>query len=339
MKKILLSFAVLTASILTSCNKDANFVTPAAPNLGEDVSTISLTLTDEDSATRAASATAKTWEKSLSSLTVFAFDDEDELLLSREFLSTELSALKATFALPKSSAGTTCTFYAVANYDASSVGNLTQLLALIDSSTAAYNGTYSEVTTKAMRTGGFVMSGYLSKAVGAVNTTTEIGITLKRSIAKVEVATVIGSTFASKYPGATLTINSAKISKAASQGRVIAASTPSTGSMVYTHTQTPSSALGNLFYIFENGTLAVGSRVLLELNATFDRDGNTATTYDRFEVVYPIELSGQSAGNILRNGYYYIAATINGIVGQDCDVTITVADWESPVTQSVSLGS
>lgn len=339
MKKILLSFAVLTASILTSCDKDADFVTPSTPEVNDNTSHIAITLTDEDSATRAASATAKTWEKSLSSLTVFAFDEDDDLLVSRKFQTTELSAMEATFSLPKSTAGTTCKFYAVANFDASSVDTLAELLALIDSSAAAYNGTYTEVTTKAKRTGGFVMSGYLSKAVGAVNTTTSVGITLKRSVAKVEVATVVGSAFALKYPGAKLTINSAKISRSASQGRVIAASTPSTGSMVYTHTQTPSSALGNLFYIFENGTLAAGSRVMLELNATFDRDGSTSTTDDRFEVVYPIELSGQSAGNILRNGYYYITATINGIVGQDCDVAITVADWESPVSQSVSLGS
>ncbi len=338
MKKILFSLAVLTASVLTSCNKDADFSTDI-PAFDDNTSRIAITLTDEDSATRAASATAKAWEKSLSSLTIFAFDEDDDLLLSREFQASELSAMEATFSLPKSTAGTTCKFYAVANYDASSVGTLAELLALIDNSASLYNGTYAEVTTKAKRTGGFVMSGYVAKAVGAVNTTTSVGITLKRSVAKVEVATAIGSGFASKYPGAKLTINSAKISRSAPQGRVIAATTPSTGSMVYAHTQTPSSTLDNLFYIFENGTLAAGSRVLLELNATFDRDGNTSTTDDRFEVVYPIELSGQSAGNILRNGYYYISATINGIVGQDCDVAITVADWETPVTQSVNLGS
>lgn len=339
MKKILLSFAVLTASILTSCNKDAEIATPNAPNLGEDVSTISLTLTDEDSATRAASATATSWEKSVSSLTVFAFDKDDNLVLMRDLLSTELPSLSATFSLPKSTAGTDCTFYAVANLDASDVDTLAELLALVDNSAAAYNGTYAEVTTKAKRTDGFIMSGSVAKTVGAVNTTTSIAITLKRTVAKIELATVISSTFSQKYPGATLSITSTKVSLAASQARVIAASTASTGSMNYTHTQATTSALSNLFYLYENGSLSTGSRVLLEITASFDRDGSSSTTDDVYEVVYPIEITGQSAGNILRNGYYYITATINGIVGQDCDVKITVADWETPVTQSVSLGS
>lgn len=217
MKKIFLSFAVLTASILTSCNKDAEIATPSVPNLGEDVSTISLTLTDEDSTTRAASATATTWEKSVSSLTVFAFDEDDNLVLMRDFLSSELTSLSATFSLPKSTAGTDCTFYAVANLDASSVDTLAELLALVDNSAASYNGTYAEVTTKAKRTGGFVMSGSVAKTVGAVNTTTSIAITLKRTVAKIELITSVGSTFSEKYPGATLSITSTKVSLAASQ--------------------------------------------------------------------------------------------------------------------------
>ena len=38
-------------------------------------------------------------------------------------------------------------------------------------------------------------------------------------------------------------------------------------------------------------------------------------------------------------GYYRIAANITGLVGQDCIVSVTVADWETPVTQNVELGA
>ena len=70
-----------------------------------------------------------------------------------------------------------------------------------------------------------------------------------------------------------------------------------------------------------------------------DLDGNGSTTDDRSEVTYSVELTGKAAGEILRNGYYRIAANNTGLVGQDCAVTVTVADWETPVTQSVELGA
>ena len=83
-----------------------------------------ITLTGADEAdTRAffdTSAKAEAWESSLSSLSVFAFDNSGALIIRRDFTSSELASKSATFALPKSAAGTECSFYAVANYDASS---------------------------------------------------------------------------------------------------------------------------------------------------------------------------------------------------------------------------
>ena len=213
-------------------------------------------------------------------------------------------------------------------------------MALVENSADAYNGTFAEVSTSAKRSGGFVMSGMKSQTVGAVNSTTNVGITLKRTVAKVVLQTTIDPSFADKYAG-TLTINSVKLSKAASQSLVVAG-TPTPGAMTFSHTQTPATASGktnSLFYIFENGTLIAGNRILLEINATYDSDGSTSTTDDRSEVTYSVELTGKAAGEILRNGYYRVAANITGLVGQDCTVTITVADWETPVTQNVDLGA
>ena len=175
---------------------------------------------------------------------------------------------------------------------------------------------------------------------GAVNSTTNVGITLKRTVAKVALQTTIDPSFADKYAG-TLTINSVKLSKAASQSLVVAG-TPTPGAMTFSHTQTPATASGKcnaLFYCFENGALPAGSRVLLEINATYDSDGSTSTTDDRSEVTYSVELTGKAAGEILRNGYYRVAANITGLVGQECAVSVTVADWETPVTQNVELGA
>ena len=343
MKKILFAAAAIAAALFASCDKTDDTLDPALPETS-DGARIAITLIGAgDTETRAffdTTAKAEAWESSLSTLSVFAFDKGGTLIVRRDFTSTEFASKSATFALPKSTAGTECLFYAVANYDVSSAKTRTALTALVENSAAAYNGTFAEVSTAAKRSGGFVMSGFATKTVGAVNTTTSVGITLKRTVAKVAVQTTVDPSFANKYSG-TLTINSVKLSKAASQSLVVAG-TPTPGAMTFSHTQTPASASGkmnSLFYIFENEALAESSRVLLEIEATYDLDGEDTTTDDRSEVTYSIELTGKAAGEILRNGYYRIAANITGLVGQDCAVTVTVTDWEMSVTQNVELGA
>lgn len=343
MKKILFAAAAMAAALFASCDKDDETINSVIPEAA-DGARIAITLIGAgDTETRAffdTTANAEAWESSLSTLSVFAFDKGGTLIVRRDFTSAELASKSATFALPKSTAGTECSFYAVANYDASSAKTKAALTALVDNSAAAYNGTFAEVSTAAKRSGGFVMSGSVTKTVGAVNTTTSVGITLKRTVAKVAVQTTVDPSFANKYSG-TLAINSVKLSKAASQSLVVAG-TPTPGAMTFSHMQTPAAASGKynaLFYCFENGALAAGSRVLLEINATYDPDGNASTTDDRSEVTYSIELTGKTAGEILRNGYYRIAANITGLVGQDCAVSVTVADWETPITQNVELGA
>ena len=95
---------------------------------------------------------------------------------------------------------------------------------------------------------------------------------LRRTVAKLSVQTTIDAAFAEKYSG-TITVTGVKLSKAASQSPVIRPATPSPGAMSYTHTQTATAAAGrydNLFYVFENGALAEGNRVQLEITASYD---------------------------------------------------------------------
>lgn len=341
MKKHIFAAVAMAAALFTACNKDQEPIVPTpADNAG---ARICITLAD-DASTRAffdTTATAEAWEKTFSSLSVFAFDDAGSLILRRDFTASELTAKSATFSLPKSAAGTSCSFYAVANIDASTAKTEAALTALVENAATSYNSTFAEVSSKALRPGGFVMSGMKTQTVGAVNSTTNVGISLKRTVAKVALQTTVDASFAQKYSG-TLTINSVKLSKAASQSLVVAGAAPSTGAMTFTHTQTPAAASGkynSLFYIYENGALTAGNRVLLEIVATYDMDGNAATTDDRSEVTYSVELAGKAAGEILRNGYYRISANITGLVGQECVVSVSVADWETPQTQTVTLGA
>ncbi len=232
-------------------------------------------------------------------------------------------------------------FYAVANTPVdNSVTTKAVLVSLIENSPAAYNGTFADVSSKSLRSGEFLMSGNVTKAIAQAGSTTQVALTLRRNVAKVAVQTSMDASFASKYPG-TVRITSAKIAKAASQTPYFGG-TAKPGTMNYTHTQTPAVVSGkynNLFYLFENGALASGNRVLLTLDGIYDRDGDTATTSDQTPVSYEVELSGVSGnGQLLRNGYYRIAVSLAGLTGQDVSANISVAAWETPVTQTISIG-
>ncbi|MFI3303999.1 MAG: fimbrial protein [Rikenellaceae bacterium] len=338
MKKTIMSMAVISATIFASCSQDSSFISPVPTTDATTPSStnISITLTN-DTSTRAVSESAEEWENDITSLTIYAFDSSENLLVRRDLSKTERDSKEVSFALPTSVANSSCSFYAVANIDTSSATTKDALLAIIDNDAAAYNGTFDEVTKKSVRGDGFIMSGVTTQNVGAANTTTNVGITIKRTVAKVVLDLTLGSSFTASYPTASLTFNSATISKAATQTPVVS-SVLSTGSMVYTHTQSTTDG-ENIFYIYENDDLASGERVLMEINATFDADGDSDTTADQSEIIYSVELSGDGAGAFTRNGFYTLSATINGLVGQDCVVSISVADWETPVSQSVSLGA
>lgn len=337
--------AVISASIFASCSKDSDVATGSLPT-PDSVETsggsvISLTLTNDSAsqsvATRA-TTTAETWESSLSSLTIFAFGNDNSLLVKRSLNESERSLKTVSFVLPKSAANTTCTFYAVANIDASEITTKSDLLSMLESSPSSYNGAYSDVTNGALRDGGFVMSGGTSVTVGAANTATPVAITIRRTVAKVALAFATSDSFANSYPAATLSFNSATISKAVSQTYVFDPNSFELFSQEYTHTQSVSDVSKALFYIYECGGSTNGESVAISINATFDADGDSETTDDQSEVVYSFEIEGDGAGMIYRNSLYNINATINGLVGQDCNVTISIAEWETPATQDVNLG-
>lgn len=340
MKKVLI-LAAMAAMTMISCSKeeDSFYSNQTQPVNG---TAVCLTFADTPSSRAffGSTAAAETWEKTLSSLTVYIFGQKGDLITQRAFTADELSAKSATFALPHSAAGTTCDFYAVANLSLTGVTDKAALLAKLETSAADYNGTFAEVSTKSKRSGGFVMSASATKAV-AEGETTEVTMTLRRTVAKIALQTSVDADFASKYSG-TITITSVKLSRAASQTPVIAPDSPTPGAMTFTHTQAASATEGNynsLFYVFENGALAEDNRLLLEITAQYDADGSSSTTADRSQIVYSVPVTGKAGGAVDRNGYYRIDATIKGLVGSQVELTIEVADWEIPVTQNIELGA
>lgn len=230
MKKHLI-WAAASAALLASCAKEeTQTFTPAATDLPQ----ASITFVAEENAdfTRAFfdnTTTTEAWEQSLSSLTVFCFE-EGALVMRRNFTSAELSSRRSTFALPRSTAGKSIEFYALANAAVDeNITTKTALLALTEETPGSYNGTFANVSSKALRSGGFLMSGTATKSIGAAGTTTEVAITLRRDVAKVAVQASLSPAFADKYPG-TVRITSVKLSRSAMQTPYFGG-TPKTGAM------------------------------------------------------------------------------------------------------------
>ena len=254
------------------------------------------------------------------------------------------------FVLPGVSADASCDFYVVINRNiADNITTKAKLLEELESDIASYNGTYANVTTKAMRSGGFVMTGATTAKIAAG--TTSVTMTVKRVVAKVEIQTTMTDAFRSKYGNGCIEIKKITLSKGAEKSYLIdqTANKYATVSSSFTSAQdaycdktgaskTNAYKYNNLFYINEKAAAATGSRIKVVLNAVYDADGNLSTTTDQLAVTYETELTGATGGKIARNGSYKVNAKLDGLTGQDVTLAVTVATWDALSTQDVNLG-
>ena len=199
MKKMFLAAAAALA-MLASCSKDADEIADTAKG-----GVVKITLTDKTPAmTRAffgTTAAAESWEKKIGSLTLFVFDGSDRAVLQRRFSAAEISGQAATIPVPDAKPGELYKFYVVANSgNPANVADLTELRSSTESEAASYNGTFDEVTTKAVRSGGFTMTGSTMKAIAQAGQTTDVQIGIERLVAKIAVQTATDSKFAAAYP-------------------------------------------------------------------------------------------------------------------------------------------
>ena len=188
MTKMFLAAAAALA-MLASCSKNADEIADTAKG-----GVVKITLTDKTPAmTRAffgTTAAAESWEKKINSLTLFVFDGSDRAVLQRRFSAAEISGQAATIPVPEAKPGELYKFYVVANSDnPEKVADLTELRSTTESEAASYNGTFDEVTTKAVRSGGFTMTGSATKAIAQAGQTTDVQIGIERLVAKIAVQT------------------------------------------------------------------------------------------------------------------------------------------------------
>lgn len=327
-------------AILASCSKNAETVTNPEPADGLQVM-FTLSAGDQTRAFFDNTAEAETWEKEVKTMTVYVFNQSGDAILRRVLSTSEIAAKSASLTLPNSAAGTTCSFYVVANADYGTVASTTAIGTLTETEVlGSYNAAMATVSSGAARPGGFIMTGSNTASIldGA---TTNVAVTIKRVVAKIAVRISVDPTFSTTYGGGTVSISSAKISKSSAKSYSFPQTAMYSPRTLYEFSQASATSglyKNNLFYIYENDALAEGDRVLLTLTGVFDADGNMGTTADQLPVEYQVELSGATGGEIKRNGYYRIEANIKGLSGDGVIVNFTVADWETPVTQAVDLG-
>ena len=354
MKNIIIKLTAIAVTLgFAACEK--NEANPTPENSGK-TGEIELVLKNGNVAdeTRAfGSGTTETWEKSISSAILIVYNTSGTQILRRVLTATEVNNSASSpirFVLPGVNVDTTCDFFVIINRTvADNIITKTGLLAELESDVASYNSTYANVTTKAMRTEGFVMTGSASAKI-AVGTTA-VSLTVKRVVAKVEIQTIMTDAFRSKYGNGCVEIKKITISRGAEKSYLIdqTSSKYATVNSSFTSAQdaycdktgaskTNAYKYNNLFYINEKAAAEAGSRVKLDIEAIYDADGNLSTTDDQLPISYETELTGATGGKIVRNGSYKVNAKLDGLTGQDVTLAITVANWEALVTQDVNLG-
>mgnify|MGYP006899714262 FL=1 len=355
MKKFFMKLTAIAVMpmLLAACTKDE--VNPTPTNGGKE-GEIELILKNESVAdgTRAfGSGTTESWEKSISSAVLIVYNTSGTQILRRVLTAAEVNGSTTTpikFVLPGVSADASCDFYVVINRNiADNITTKTGLLAELESDIASYNSTYANVTTKAMRTGGFVMTGSASVKIAAG--TTAVTMTVKRVVAKVEIQTSMTDSFRTKYGNGCVEVKKVTLSRGAEKSFLIDQTTSkyATVSSSFTSAQdaycdktgaskTNAYKYNNLFYLNEKAAAAAGSRVKVLIDAIYDADGNLSTTADQMPVTYETELTGAADGKIARNGSYKVNAKLDGLTGQDVTLAVTVANWDALATQDVNLG-
>lgn len=332
--------AAMAVIAFASCNKEGE--QNLAPAEGTNIE-IRFTASQADTRTFF-DAAAETWEKQLNEVAILVFDAaHGRLVLRRDMTPAEITGGKVRFSLPWSAANRPLHLYGVANYAVTDPA-ITEsgLKALLDDGIDSYNGTFAEVTAGAKRAGGFTMSGYAEVAALNANSTTVVGMTLRRTVAKVAMRVTVDDEFTNRYPGAGIRINRVIVSKSEPVTPVIAPSAPVSGipDRVTEQASNPNGrSYDNLFYLFENASRAADDCVTLTVEALFDPDGDFSTAGDQSITTYEVKLNRLAGGAVVRNGYYRVDAFLKGLEGSEIEITIKVADWENPITQSESLGN
>lgn len=342
MKTLFFATAIATA-LLVSCSVEQEIPTPQPQ--GAEV-LITFDKTGGDFNTRAFfdnTIQAEPHEKLINRATLYVCNSAGEVVMRKDFSSTDITSLSTSMVLPKGLVGQECTFYAVANHSISKTFiSETDLLTRTSEHISNYNSEeFDRVNSGTRFFGGLPMSASKKVVVQPQGTPTNVSFLLKRSLAKVAVMVSVDENFSTRHHGGTIRVTSVQLINTAEKAMVVASYPPQPLEAMTSFSQTSypiGASFGNLFYVGENPPTDEDGKVIMRISAIFDQNPYDASSNDQIPVSWDVKIEGSGNGEIRRNGYYRIQARIEGIDAlRDIHSLIESGEWEVPTTPPTSV--
>lgn len=257
---------------------------------------------------------AETWEKKINTAAIYIFNPAGKTVRAYTLTTAQITAINTgtnriiNMVIPGNLA--TCDVYFVANTTPSaSITTKTAFLTSFEQDITYYNGVYADVTTKALRTNGFVLTGKQDGVVLNASQTTAVGITLRRIVAKI----AIDISFTAVLNLGTLTLNNVTLTNSSPYSNLFPLNSANAGGSAFTLSQIPAPNGTNkyraFFYIYENDARASTAAPTINISGS----GMILIISTPFSYRIPLsgDLSGSTAtGKITRNTVYYINISV-----------------------------
>ncbi|NCE72283.1 hypothetical protein [Odoribacter sp. Z80] len=277
-------------------------------------------ITVENPETKSLNGTiAESWEKKINTAYIYIFQAATgQLLYLHTLNSSNINALNSgtnntvSFIVPINGSQN-CNVYMVANtLPSGSTSTESSFLASIEQDITSYNGKYTDVTTKALRPQGFVMTASSTGVTLTNGNNTSINLTLKRIVAKIGIEINLTAVISL----GTSVVTDVTISQSAPVSNLFLLATGNTTGSPISLTQTAQQNTSNtgiynaFFYIYENDARNANvNRVKLTFKVVNTTVLNIQTTY-----TYNTALNGNGNGKFTRNKGYFITAKVNKLI-------------------------
>lgn len=321
MKKILMSLAVMSATLFASCDKsDMVEQTPSTPQSGTPVN---ISIRTADTETRSFLddiGTLRDWEKRVSSLTMLVYDSAEKLVATQRFTEEEITSGNMRLILTDAEVGETFELYAVANtsvYESASKSYYMDAY----STRIAYNNTFENVMAEDVGERVCAMSGMSTITIAPHGERNSVDIDMERMTIKTAISTTLD--VAPELVGGGVKVTNMSVRNPVGTYYVFLQDRDYSGWSTDTYNQVPNFEDGeyqNLFYLVEYEGWD------FKVSITYDEDGDfETTTDDQFEKVVSMNVPKRDyrRNEVMRlNFVIKINDDMNPVI--DFDIT----DWE-----------
>ncbi|MFR9611504.1 MAG: hypothetical protein SNI87_07105 [Rikenellaceae bacterium] len=335
MRRYIYIIAMMVVVAITSCTKDLEPEDNSTPSIDKEETLVSksrmitISLSSPSGIeTRAFfddSAALESWEGEIRSASLFIYkagESYDYTFVARKDLTDQqLSDMRLTFAVDDVEDGDILMVAGVANNDIpQGVTSIDDLVTYAyDGEITEYNGSFLGMCSGSLREDGFELLGESDYVVAGESAFSTFNVLFQPIVSKVAMQLTVADDFNDRYPG-DIRVNSVTASNVYLQ--VPFFGTPEYCAIV----QEPNIDNGvyqNLFYLYPY------SAPIFVVDATYDLDGDFATTDDQTPMSYNVRLTNDSGNeeSIAGSTYYRISGTIVGLSGAGVVLQLSVSDW------------